>query len=90
MTSNVLIGVAASAVAGAATELGALPLLMIKRNSPKAEDSMLGFAAGVMMAASFPNEDAGEQIAGDRREADTNERRHDHERRYHNHEHLEQ
>ncbi len=39
-------------VAGLATALGALPALFIKRISPRAEDIMLGFGAGVMAAAS--------------------------------------
>ncbi|MBA1159318.1 ZIP family metal transporter [Microvirga sp. Marseille-Q2068] len=53
MASNVLIAVGASAAAGAATGLGALPLLLVKRISPRTEDAMLGFAAGVMTAAAF-------------------------------------
>jgi ZIP family zinc transporter len=46
-------GFLASLVAGAATGLGALPaLLPAIRVSPRLQDVMLGFAAGVMLAAS--------------------------------------
>lgn len=38
-------------VAAAATALGALPVLFTPRDSPKAADAMLGFGAGVMLAA---------------------------------------
>src|SRR5512143_131731 len=43
---------AGSAVAALATALGALPALFIRRISPRLEDVMLGFGAGVMAAAS--------------------------------------
>ncbi|HSK39131.1 MAG TPA: ZIP family metal transporter [Arenibaculum sp.] len=49
----VMTGFAASFAAGAATGVGALPMLAIKRLSPRVEDALLGFAAGVMLAASF-------------------------------------
>jgi zinc transporter, ZIP family len=49
----ILAGVAASAIAGLATGLGALPMLLVRRLSARAEDALLGFAAGVMLAASF-------------------------------------
>jgi ZIP family zinc transporter len=50
-----LIGTAtgASAVAGMATGVGALPVLAIKGISQRLESAFLGFAAGVMLAASF-------------------------------------
>jgi len=45
------LGVYASLVAGAATGLGALPVLFLKEVSHRTLDTMLGFAAGVMLAA---------------------------------------
>lgn len=42
----------ASTLAGLATGIGALPILFIKTISHKVRDTMLGFAAGVMVAAS--------------------------------------
>ena len=47
----VWLGTVASLVAGLATGFGALPVLFIKRVSDKLLDIMLGFAAGVMLAA---------------------------------------
>lgn len=49
----VWVGFLASVVAGAGTVLGALPVFIIRGLSPRVEDSLLGFAAGVMLAASF-------------------------------------
>ena len=47
------IGFLASLAAGAATGVGALPVLLpVIRISPRIQDVMLGFAAGVMLAAS--------------------------------------
>ena len=43
----------ASAAAGLATGVGALPVLGVKSISPKLQSGFLGFAAGVMLAASF-------------------------------------
>ena len=43
----------ASAAAGLATGVGALPVLAIRSISPKLQSGFLGFAAGVMLAASF-------------------------------------
>ena len=43
----------ASAAAGMATAAGALPVLAVRKISPKLEGGFLGFAAGVMLAASF-------------------------------------
>jgi ZIP family zinc transporter len=50
---NVLLGFLASLAAGAATAIGAIPVLFGKQVSRKVGDTMLGFAAGVMLAASF-------------------------------------
>jgi ZIP family zinc transporter len=47
----VWLGSIASLVAGLATGFGALPVLFTKRVSDKLLDVMLGFAAGVMLAA---------------------------------------
>ena len=49
----VLLGFLASLAAGLATSLGALPVLFGKDISRRVSDAMLGFAAGVMLAASF-------------------------------------
>lgn len=59
-------------VAGAATALGALPVLLMRRRiSAGTEDAMLGFGAGVMLAASafslvIPAVAAGTEIVGSR------------------------
>ncbi len=45
------MGFMASLIAGAATGLGALPVFFLKGISHRMLDSMLGFAAGVMLAA---------------------------------------
>jgi len=45
------LGTVASLVAGLATGFGALPVLFTKRVSDRLLDTMLGFAAGVMLAA---------------------------------------
>jgi ZIP family zinc transporter len=50
---TVLLGAGASLAAGLATGLGALPMLFVSRLSRRVEDTLLGFAAGVMLAASF-------------------------------------
>jgi len=47
----VLIGSVASLIAGLATGVGALPVLLLRRVSNRSLDAMLGFAAGVMLAA---------------------------------------
>ena len=49
----ILYGVLASFAAGMMTTVGAIPCLFIKKISPKFEDTTLGFAAGVMLGASF-------------------------------------
>ena len=46
-------GTLASFLAGAMTAVGAVPALFGKRVSERMQDSLLGFAAGVMLAASF-------------------------------------
>ena len=53
LSSPILAGALASLCAGLATALGALPILVIRKPSAQAQDVMLGFAAGVMLAASF-------------------------------------
>jgi ZIP family zinc transporter len=58
----------------AATALGALPALLLREVSQRAEDIMLGFAAGVMLAASafsliVPAVDAGAAMLGGRAQA---------------------
>jgi ZIP family zinc transporter len=50
-TETILYGLAASTAAGLATGVGALPGLVMKDLSQKALNTMLGFAAGVMLAA---------------------------------------
>jgi ZIP family zinc transporter len=52
-TSPILAGSLASLLAGGATALGALPTLAVERVPRRAQDTLLGFAAGVMLAASF-------------------------------------
>lgn len=47
-----LIGFLASAIAGLATLIGALPILLTKQPSPRIIAIMLGFGGGVMLAAS--------------------------------------
>lgn len=47
----ILLGLLASLFAGSATSLGAIPVLFTRRISPRIHDGMLGFAAGVMLAA---------------------------------------
>lgn len=54
MTSSlVLTGFLASLLAGGATVLGALSILKIGRPTEQQQNLLLGFAAGVMLAASF-------------------------------------
>ena len=49
----ILYGFLASFAAGMMTTVGAIPCLFIKKISAKFEDTTLGFAAGVMLGASF-------------------------------------
>jgi ZIP family zinc transporter len=51
--SVIAIGLLASVGAGLATSVGAVPALFMRARSPRMEDTLLGFAAGVMLAASF-------------------------------------
>ena len=51
--SIILIGFGASLVVGLATGAGALPVLFIGNVSSRLQNAFLGFAAGVMLAASF-------------------------------------
>ena len=51
--SPVLLGILGSIVAGMMTAVGAIPMLAIGRPSQAAQHMLLGFAAGVMLAASF-------------------------------------
>lgn len=53
MESPLLVGFIASLIAGAATGLGGLALWLTGRPTPDQQKLMLGFAAGVMLAASF-------------------------------------
>lgn len=53
MSDTFLIGSLGSLAAGAATGLGTLPILVFGNPSERTGDTMLGFAAGVMLAASF-------------------------------------
>lgn len=48
-----LLGVLGSLAAGLMTTVGALPVLLGRTVSPRASDALLGFAAGVMLSASF-------------------------------------
>ena len=67
--SNALLG---GTVAFAATALGAVPALALRRIPQRLEDSLLGMAAGMMLAAStfsllLPGLAAGTEILGDKR-----------------------
>jgi ZIP family zinc transporter len=56
MTSNldlIIIGTLASLIAGSATVLGAAAVFFVRRLSEKFLDGAMGFAAGVMLAATF-------------------------------------
>ncbi|MHA1398206.1 MAG: ZIP family metal transporter, partial [Candidatus Heimdallarchaeaceae archaeon] len=48
----ILLGTLASLCAGSATAIGAIPVFFKKDVSDKTLDLLLGFAAGVMLAAS--------------------------------------
>lgn len=47
----IILGLSASFVAGSATGIGALPIIFIRNISQKIQDIMMGFGAGVMLAA---------------------------------------
>ncbi len=49
--NTVLLGIVASSLAGLATGIGTLPVLITRNISDKMMDAMLGFAAGIMLAA---------------------------------------
>ena len=49
--NSILTGMIASFLAGLATGVGALPVLFTKKVSDRLLDVMLGFSAGVMLAA---------------------------------------
>lgn len=51
--SPVTLGALASLLAGLATGAGAIPILAAVRISPRVQDVLLGFGAGVMLSASF-------------------------------------
>jgi ZIP family zinc transporter len=51
--SILLMGFGASLAAGLATGAGALPVLLMRSISMRLQNALLGFAAGVMLAASF-------------------------------------
>lgn len=53
MTSPILLGFAASLAAGSLTAAGAVPVLFQRTIPQQLSDAMLGFAAGVMLAAAF-------------------------------------
>lgn len=65
----IAIGILASLGAGLMTGVGAVPVLFGRMISPRASDAFLGFAAGVMLSASYfslilPGIDAGEALYG--------------------------
>ncbi len=51
--SIILTGFLASLIAGLMTAVGALAIFVMRRPSPQQQNILLGFAAGVMLAASF-------------------------------------
>lgn len=69
--NTVVLGFTASLLAGALTAVGALPVLVGRSVSRRVNDVLLGFAAGVMLAASFfslilPGLGHAEALYGDR------------------------
>jgi zinc transporter, ZIP family len=65
----ILLGLIGSLAAGLMTSIGALPVLFDRRPSERTRDVLLGFAAGVMLSASFfslivPSLEASEDIYG--------------------------
>lgn len=66
----ILLGFLGSLAAGLMTTVGALPVLAGRVPSERTRDTLLGFAAGVMLAASFfslivPSLDISERLYGD-------------------------
>lgn len=69
--SNLYAGLVGSGLAGLATGVGALPTLFVKRITANTQGVMLGFGAGVMLAASafsliIPGLEAAEQVTQNR------------------------
>lgn len=65
----VTLGVIASLIAGSAAGIGALPVLVLRRITVRQQDIMLGFSAGVMLAATafsllLPGVEAGTALYG--------------------------
>lgn len=50
-SATLFLGVISSTLAGLATGIGALPVLFLRRITPNAQGVLLGFGAGVMLAA---------------------------------------
>jgi len=70
-TPAVMYALVATLFTAAATGAGALPVLFTRSISARAQDAMLGFGAGVMLAATafsliVPGIDAGEALIGNR------------------------
>jgi ZIP family zinc transporter len=53
MNEIIIAGALGSLAAGMATALGAIPVLVMRQPSDQQQNLLLGFAAGVMLAASF-------------------------------------
>lgn len=51
--SPLTLGLLGSLIAGLGTGVGALPMFLLPRLGPRAEDLLLGFSAGIMLAATF-------------------------------------
>lgn len=51
--SPIGLGLAGSLIAGLGTGLGALPLFLVGRLTPRTQDVLLAFSAGIMLAATF-------------------------------------
>ena len=65
-----VLGAAGSLIAGLFTGVGALPVLLGRRIGPRMQNTLLGFAAGVMLAATvfsliIPGIDQGTRLYGD-------------------------
>jgi ZIP family zinc transporter len=70
-SSSVAVALTAAGIAALATTLGALPALLLRDIPRRAEDVLLGFAGGVMLAASafsllLPSVEAGTSLFGGR------------------------